>query len=151
MTFSSGKTLDADDVIYSLNLHRGETKSGAKDLLSGISDIKKLTPNQIEITLTSGDAGLPYVFADYHILIVPNDFTDFSKPDGTGAFELENFEPGVRVLTKEQGRLLEAGPRQFRQRRTALHPGFRGARAGADLRPDRRGQPPRRQDRRRSS
>ena len=33
VTFTSGKTLDADDVIYSLNLHRGETKSGAKDLL----------------------------------------------------------------------------------------------------------------------
>ena len=30
--FTSGKILDADDVIYSLNLHRGETKSGAKDL-----------------------------------------------------------------------------------------------------------------------
>src|SRR5476649_2186409 len=43
VTFTSGKTLDADDVIYSLNLHRGETKSGAKDLLSGISDIKKIT------------------------------------------------------------------------------------------------------------
>src|SRR4051812_22609165 len=27
VTFTSGKTLDADDVIYSLNLHRGETKS----------------------------------------------------------------------------------------------------------------------------
>src|ERR1700753_894735 len=46
ITFTSGKKLDAEDVIYSLNLHRGETKSGAKDLLSGISDLKKLTPNQ---------------------------------------------------------------------------------------------------------
>ena len=100
VAFGSGKTLDADDVIYSLNLHRGETKSGAKDLLSGISDIKKLNANQIQITLKSADAGLPTVFADYHILIVPNNFTDFSKPDGTGAFELEHFEPGVRVLTK---------------------------------------------------
>jgi peptide/nickel transport system substrate-binding protein len=100
ITFGSGKTLDADDVIYSLNLHRGETKSGAKDLMAGISDIKKLGPNQIQITLSSGDAGLPSIFADYHILIVPKDFTDFSKPDGTGAFELEHFEPGVRVLTK---------------------------------------------------
>ena len=26
ITFTSGKTLDADDVIYSLNMHRGETK-----------------------------------------------------------------------------------------------------------------------------
>ena len=102
VTFSSGKTLDADDVIYSLNLHRGETKSGAKDLLSGIKDIKKLSANQIQITLSSADAGLPSVFADYHILIVPNNFTDFSKPDGTGAFDLEHFEPGVRVLTKRK-------------------------------------------------
>src|SRR5580693_7299487 len=102
VTFTSGKTLDADDVIYSLNLHRGETKSGAKDLLSGISDLKKLAPNQVEITLKSGDAGLPYVFADYHVLIVPNGFTDFSKPDGTGAFALESFEPGVRVITKRK-------------------------------------------------
>ena len=100
VTFGSGKTLDADDVIYSLTLHRGETKSGAKDLLSSITDIKKVTANQIEITLSSADAGFPSVFADYHVLIVPNGFKDFSKPDGTGAYELESFEPGVRVLTK---------------------------------------------------
>ena len=100
VTFGSGKTLDADDVIYSLNMHRGDTKSGAKDLMSGVSDIKKLGANQIQITLSSADAGLPSVFADYHILIVPKDFTDFSKPDGTGAFDLDHFEPGVRVLTK---------------------------------------------------
>ena len=100
--FSSGKTLDADDVIYSINLHRGETKSGAKDLLSSITDVKKLSANQIEITLSSGDADLPYAFADYHVLIVPNGFTDFSKPDGTGAYALESFEPGVRVITKRK-------------------------------------------------
>jgi peptide/nickel transport system substrate-binding protein len=101
--FTSGKTLDADDVIYSLNLHRGETKSGAKDLMSSITDIKKLDTHQILITLSSGDADLPYIFADYHILIVPNNFKDFSKPDGTGAFALESFEPGVRVITKNKG------------------------------------------------
>jgi peptide/nickel transport system substrate-binding protein len=100
--FTSGKILDADDVIWSLNLHRGETKSGAKDLMSGISDIKKLDKNQILITLSSADAGLPSIFADYHILIVPNNYTDFSKPDGTGAFELETFQPGVRVVTKRK-------------------------------------------------
>jgi peptide/nickel transport system substrate-binding protein len=102
ITFTSGKTFDADDAIYSLNLHRGETKSGAKDLLSPIKDIKKLSPNQIEITLTSGDADLPYAFADYHVLMVPNGFTDWSKPDGTGAYTLESFEPGVRVITKRK-------------------------------------------------
>jgi peptide/nickel transport system substrate-binding protein len=102
VTFTSGKTLDADDVIYSLNLHRGETKSGAKDLLKPIKEIKKLTANQIEITLSDGDADLPYAFADYHVLIVPNGFKDWSKPDGTGAYTLESFEPGIRVITKRK-------------------------------------------------
>ena len=103
VTFHSGKTLDADDIIYSLNLHRGETKSAAKDLLSAITDIKKVNANQIAITLSSGNADLPYNLSDYHVLVVPNGFTDFSKPDGTGAYALENFQPGVRILTKNTG------------------------------------------------
>ena len=111
--FTSGKTLDADDVIYSINLHRGETKSAAKDLLSPITEIKKLTPTQIEFTLKSGDADFPFVFTDYHILIVPNGFTDWSKPDGTGAFKLESFEPGIRVLTKNKGDYWKPGRGNF--------------------------------------
>ncbi len=142
--FTSGKTLDADDVIYSLNLHRGETKSGAKDLLSSITEIKKLDTHQIQFTLSSGDASFPSVFADYHILIVPNGFTDFSKPDGTGAFTLESFEPGVRVLTKNKGHYWKPRSRQFRQRRVALYSGCGGAHSGADFRPDRLGQSSRR-------
>ena len=100
ITFTNGKTFDADDVLYSLNLHRGESKSGAKDLLSGIDEIKKTGPNEVTFTLKSPDAGFPNAFADYHILIVPNGHTDFSKLIGTGAYALESFEPGVRVLTK---------------------------------------------------
>lgn len=111
--FSNGKVLDADDVIYSLNLHRGETKSGAKDLLSGIKEMKKLGSHEIEFTLASGDAGFPGVFADYHILIVPNGFTDFSKPIGTGAYTLESFEPGVRVVTKAKKDYWKAGRGHF--------------------------------------
>ncbi len=103
VTFHSGKTLDADDIIYSLNLHRGETKSPAKDLLGAISDIKKLSPTQIGITLSTGNADLPYNLSDYHVLVVPNGFTDWSKPDGTGAYALETFQPGVKVVTKNTG------------------------------------------------
>jgi peptide/nickel transport system substrate-binding protein len=51
ITFGSGKTLDADDVIYSINLHRGETKSPAKGLLAAVKDITKTSPNQIQITM----------------------------------------------------------------------------------------------------
>jgi peptide/nickel transport system substrate-binding protein len=97
ITFTSGKTLDADDVIYSLNLHRGETKSPAKSLLADITDIKKLNTNQVQITMGSGNVDLPFNLSDFHIVVVPNGTTDFSKPDGTGAFTLDEFQPGVRA------------------------------------------------------
>ncbi len=113
ITFTSGKTLDADDIIYSINLHRGETKSGAKDLISSISNVKKLSATQIEITLSSGNADLPANLAAYQLLVVPNGFTDFSKPDGTGAYKLESFEPGVRVITKAKGGYWKQGRGNF--------------------------------------
>src|SRR5690606_20100648 len=60
--FSNGKTLDADDIIYSINLHRGETtKSPAKGILAQIAEIKAISPSQVGITLTSGNADFPAI------------------------------------------------------------------------------------------
>lgn len=102
ITFTSGKTLDADDVIYSINLHRGETKSPARGILEPITEMKKLSAQQVQITLKAGNADLPFVFSDYHIIIVPAGTTDFSKPDGTGAYSLAEWQPGVRMLAKRK-------------------------------------------------
>jgi len=102
ITFTSGKTLDADDIIYSLNLHRGETKSPAKALLADIKDIKKLSSHQIQVSMSKGNVDLPFNLADYHLMVLPNGFKDFSKPDGTGAFTLEEFQPGVRATFKRK-------------------------------------------------
>ncbi len=102
ITFTSGKTLDADDVIYSINMHRGETKSPAKSLMADISDIKKINANQVQILMSNGNLDLPFNLSDYHIIVVPNGTTDFSKPDGTGAFTLDEFQPGVRATFKRK-------------------------------------------------
>ena len=103
ITFGSGKTLDADDVIYSINLHRGaDTKSAAKGLLAAIKEITKVNANQIKITLTAGNADLPFILSDYHLIMVPNGTKDFSKPDGTGAFTLVEWQPGVRIVAKRK-------------------------------------------------
>ena len=102
ITFTSGKTLDADDVIYSLNMHRGETKSPAKALLADIKEIKKLSATQVQITMSKGNVDLPFNLSDYHIIVVPNGYKDFSKPDGTGAFTLDEFQPGVRATFKRK-------------------------------------------------
>ena len=102
VTFSNGKTFDADDAIYSLNLHRGKTKSGAAGPMKAVSDIRKLDTHQIQIILNAGDADLPYVLSDYHMLMVPDGFKDYANPVGTGAFTLEKFDHGVACSLKRR-------------------------------------------------
>ncbi len=97
VTFHNGKALDAGDVVYSLNLHRGETKSGAKGIIGGIKDVKATGPHEVLITLNEPNADLPYILSDYHLMIVPDGWTDWTRPVGTGAFTLDQWEPGVRV------------------------------------------------------
>ena len=108
--FSNGKEFDADDAIYSLNLHRGEgSKSGGKGALASVKDIKKLSASQIQITLDAADADFPYNLTDYHMHMVPDGFKDWANPVGTGAFTLEKFDPGVRVVLKGTGNYWKKG------------------------------------------
>jgi peptide/nickel transport system substrate-binding protein len=104
VTFNNGKTLTADDVVYSLNMHRDvggkKTKSGAAGPFKAVSDVKKLSDNQVQVTLQNGDADFAYVLTDYHVLVVPDGYNDWSKAVGTGPYLLEHFEPGVRLTGK---------------------------------------------------
>ncbi len=113
ITFSNGKALDADDVIYSINLHRGETVSQLKGNLEPITDIKKLSDRQIEITLSAGNADFVALLGDYHLLVVPNGHTDWANPVGTGAYTLESLEPGVRAVFKNRGDYWKPGRGNF--------------------------------------
>ncbi|MCU5775470.1 ABC transporter substrate-binding protein [Erwiniaceae bacterium BAC15a-03b] len=101
VTFHNGKTLDADDIIYSINLHRGDkSRSAIKTQLDAITSLEKSGNDQISLTLDSGNADLPFLLADYHLVVVPDGFTDWSHPIGTGGFVFEHNEPGVRSLFK---------------------------------------------------
>src|SRR5262245_7128708 len=56
ITFSNGKTLDADDIIYSVNLNRCKnSKSGAAGPMKVIKDVVKMDANQIKIVLDAPD------------------------------------------------------------------------------------------------
>ena len=101
VTFSNGKDFTADDAIYSLNLHRGDTKSGGATSVKGVTDIKKLDDHQIMISLSAPDADFPSGLTDYHLMMVPDGFKDWAKPVGTGPFVLESFDPGVRIRLKK--------------------------------------------------
>ena len=83
--FHSGKTMDAEDVIFSIDYHRKEASmSGAKALLKSITDIKADGKQRVIFTLKAANADFPFLVSDYHFQIMPNGTTDFGKGDGTG-------------------------------------------------------------------
>ena len=101
--FSDGKTLTADDVIASINHHRGEdSKSAAKSNVEPIAEIKKDDDNTIAFVLNGPNADFPYLMADYHLLMMPEKDGKANWVDyvGTGGYILDNFEPGVRTTLK---------------------------------------------------
>jgi len=98
--FHNGKTLTAADVFYSLNHHRGpQSKSAVKVYLDSVTDLRETAPGEITISLKEPNADLPYLLTDVHFGITP-DGADFDKGIGTGAFILEDFQPGVRTLVR---------------------------------------------------
>jgi peptide/nickel transport system substrate-binding protein len=96
--FHHGKVLDAEDIVYSVNLHRGDkTRSGAKNVLNAIQEIRTDGKTRVVVTLFAPNADFIYAFTDYHIVIVPNGFTDFARLIGTGGYRFVRFHPGVRA------------------------------------------------------
>ncbi|WP_259671452.1 ABC transporter substrate-binding protein [Rhizobium sp. NZLR11] len=103
VTFHSGKKLEADDIIASLNLHRGkDTTSPAKSLLEPVKDISSDGPNKIVITLDGPNVDFPAVLTDLRLVIVPakDGKADRQTMDGTGAYVIESFEPGQKIRFK---------------------------------------------------
>lgn len=100
VVFHSGKTLDADDIIASIEHHRGEgSKSAAKSVAESMGKIKKDGANTLIFELESGNADFPYLLSDYHITIGPagkDGKIDWFSGDGTGPYSIKAFEPGVR-------------------------------------------------------
>jgi len=94
--FHNGKTLTPEDVVYSLNLHVGEdSNSSAKAFLASVSRIYA-DGQEVIVELSSGDADIPAILADFHFPIVPEGFTDWNNFIGTGPYILESWEPAVR-------------------------------------------------------
>jgi len=112
--FHNGKTMDAEDVIYSINYHRGEeSKSSGKALVTAVKDIKADGKNAVVFTLEGGTADFPIVMSDYHLAIFPAGTKDFEKGMGSGAYQLAEWEPGVRALAKRNPNYWKEGRGHF--------------------------------------
>ncbi|WP_282076548.1 ABC transporter substrate-binding protein [Epibacterium ulvae] len=100
--FHNGKTVTAEDVLRTMERHSNEdSKSGALGLLRGIESMKADGDNFI-VNLATGNADLPYLLSDYHLVIQPDGgFDNPAAGIGAGAYEVVADEPGVRHQFKK--------------------------------------------------
>ena len=96
--FHNGKTMTAEDVVASINHHRGEgNASAAAPLVASVTDIRIDGSDTVVFELSSGNADFPAALSDYHIAILPSaDGTmDWQSGVGCGTYRLDAFDPGV--------------------------------------------------------
>lgn len=95
--FHDGSDMTVDDVVATFKRHSDEnSKSGALGIMQGIADIKA-EGNAVVMTLNEGNADLPYLLADYHLVVQPNGgLDDPSAGIGTGPYKIVSADPGVR-------------------------------------------------------
>lgn len=98
-SFHSGRPVTANDVVASMNHHRGEkSTSAAKSLLTSVTDITANGDDVVVFTLDAGNADLPWLMTDYHLCVCPakDDGTiDWESGDGSGPYKIEDGEWGV--------------------------------------------------------
>ncbi|HSF95340.1 MAG TPA: ABC transporter substrate-binding protein [Thermohalobaculum sp.] len=98
VTFSNGKEMTVDDVVATLKRHTDEnSKSGALGIMKSIGNNFRADGDNLVVELETGDADLPFLLSDYHLIIQPNG--GFDAPEaaiGTGAYKTEVNEMGVR-------------------------------------------------------
>ncbi|RNF34559.1 ABC transporter substrate-binding protein [Paracoccus methylarcula] len=96
--FHDGMALTVADAVATLKRHSDEaSQSGALGLLGSLDRIEE-KGGDLVITLKEGNADLPLILTDYHLIIQPNGgMDDPNAAIGTGPYKLLSHEPGVRA------------------------------------------------------
>ncbi|MEP1442794.1 MAG: ABC transporter substrate-binding protein [Hyphomicrobiales bacterium] len=97
--FHNGKTMNADDVIFTMNRHLGkDSVSKAASLVAMIERWEKVNDYEVRAILNSPNADLPIALGTFHFKILQNGTTDFASAVGTGPYKAKEFKPGVRAV-----------------------------------------------------
>jgi peptide/nickel transport system substrate-binding protein len=108
--FHSGKSLDAEDALYSIQRHLDkDVGSGAKAFVENVAEGIVEDKHTVRFKLKGPDADFPVILGTYGMKIVPAGTTDFSSAPGTGPFKLVEFKPGVRSLAHRNPHYWEEG------------------------------------------
>jgi peptide/nickel transport system substrate-binding protein len=96
--FHNGKEMTPADVLATMERHSDEkSKSGALGIMQGIDKIS-VDGQNVVFTLKEGNADLPFLLDDYHLMIQPNGGKDNpGEGIGTGPYKVSVNEVGVRL------------------------------------------------------
>ncbi|MCA1404583.1 ABC transporter substrate-binding protein [Ensifer sp. IC3342] len=98
IAFHDGSKLTVADVVATLKRHSDEgSKSGALGLMRSIKTIEERAGDLV-LTLSEGNADLPLLLTDYHLIIQPGGgIENPASPVGTGPYKLISYEAGIRA------------------------------------------------------
>ena len=96
VTFHDGKSLTADDVIASINRHRGEeSASSMKAFIEGVESITKDGDLVVKFKLKAANVDFPVLLSDSVMSILQSKDGNIENFEvGCGPYMLEAFEPG---------------------------------------------------------
>ena len=112
--FHNGKTLDVNDVVYSIRIHVAEDSgSPARGILAGLDEVRADGPEHVVFKLKEGSADFVALLGDAHLQMTPDGTTDWANAPGTGPFVLDSFEPGVRFFANRNPNYFHEGKPYF--------------------------------------
>lgn len=110
VTFHDGKTLDLDDVVYSIMRHKDDkVASASKGLVEDITEVKADGKDTIVIKLNKPNADIPVLLGTFGFMILKKDTNDFSTAVGTGPYRLKEFKPGIRTVVTRNENYFKSG------------------------------------------
>jgi peptide/nickel transport system substrate-binding protein len=114
VTFHNGKTVTADDVLYSYR-YVADPKNNSESLsrmsLFDLGASRAVSPTVVEFVLKQPLGDFKTLAGQKALWIVPSGMTDFSTPIGTGPFTFKSWQPGVRALYQRNPHYWETGSR----------------------------------------
>jgi peptide/nickel transport system substrate-binding protein len=115
--FQNGKTMTADDVIYSFQ-RIGTQANGltgfAATATMDIKNMKKLDKYTVQLPLKTPDSTIPQTLGSYTFTIVPVGYKAYPAPQvGTGAYKLKSFTPGQQSVHERNPNYWRSGQPYF--------------------------------------
>ena len=108
VNFHDGTPLTADDVLWSMNRHLGESSTSVvKDVFSSVKEWKKVGRHEVKAIMNSPNSDLPALLGIFQTKIIRNGTAGNKvkedgkiEHNGTGPFVMEYFSPGEKSISK---------------------------------------------------